>query len=1065
MLLTAPAGTYTFDWDDSDNGLTITYPVTAHPSTNYVYMEKYDNWNSGTHCYMHYWYTSGSDVPLTSGDKDLKMTAHTTIGGTNYYLFPKLIDYPKFKAAQGRNGDGGGENRNTDNMDATGHGGQLVYWKDASDGWTWGTFTVRIQLNDLSATTAVNPTYMDVAFNSDVLSDLTSVPQKSYYDFGGFCVNSDGTGTKVIGEDGKWIKSVPEYTTADTVWIHEGTSTTFYAQWIEKKHTVTIAYKYGETSIRANGSVANVGVETAQDATAPFITGYVFTGWTLVDGVTTASELSGSTISIHATADSKTITANYVVRYGLVGSLKADGEPSEGMPGWPTKCSICGSDFAYNAESSNYTLTVNLTKPNATYKFRIVDRTSNIWCGAHQDNVYVAENTSKTLKAANGYNDAEMGTAGRGNYTFTVTEVTDDGVWPQVTISNPVSRLVTLGHKSVTVEGNEGVIGTIVAKDAANNEYTSGQYIANGETVTIVTTCPDDYKLEGLYSNSSYSGGTIYSSWTVIEAVNAYAKFVETTNTFEGDVESHETEWNNTDNWSAGHLPTINEVAIIQKPVVVDITDAKAKRVLLMQNGGHTGSIDIPAGKELVVRTTIRKTTDGSTYGATGENDIIIGSTLLAGNGALVMGANDGTNKATVYFATKAKTVEQAGVKHNVNQFIGTPFNDQGAILYNYYGTKIYRFMAAHDGNLGPENEWKRVQSNEGMNGFFGYNILTNQTTEAFLEMTGTLCKSEVHSVGGHYETKWDSTENMFANSWVAPIYIPNFDDDDFTNMERTIYIFNAGTPADQGSHSTEDGSANNESPGQYVVLPIHASPWVGMNVIPSMQAFSVFATGASPSLKFNYTRLVYNPALATGEDHAGIVPNRAPQRTNDEDAPTVLRLAVTGESGYAAKIVLLERTDFSDNFDDGWDGRFMAGDDAAPQLYAVTPDGNMAINSIPNIEGTLLGFKAGEADDVFTFSFDYDGEALYLYDTHLQIYTRVMTGNTYAFTTTDNEAHNRFILTHNAPGVATGIEPVNNPSQVNNKMIIDNHLYIFRGGVLYDALGRMIGNGKEAGL
>lgn len=259
------------------------------------------------------------------------------------------------------------------------------------------------------------------------------------------------------------------------------------------------------------------------------------------------------------------------------------------------------------------------------------------------------------------------------------------------------------------------------------------------------------------------------------------------------------------------------------------------------------------------------------------------------------------------------------------------------------------------------------------------------------------------------------------------------------------------------------EGTQTTTAAGQYCVVPVKAAEYTGLKVIPAMQAFSVFATGSSPSLKFNYTRLVYNPSNGT----ATIVPTRAPRRTatNDPDAPTVLRLAVTGESGYAAKIVLLERTDFSDNFDDGWDGRFMAGDDAAPQLYAVTPDGNMAINSIPDIEGTLLGFKAGEADDVFTFSFDYDGEALYLYDTQLQTYTRVTEDNTYTFATSDNDAHNRFILTHNAPGVATGIEPVNNPSQVTNKMIIDNHLYIFRDGVLYDAMGRMIGNGKEAGL
>jgi hypothetical protein len=170
-----------------------------------------------------------------------------------------------------------------------------------------------------------------------------------------------------------------------------------------------------------------------------------------------------------------------------------------------------------------------------------------------------------------------------------------------------------------------------------------------------------------------------------------------------------------------------------------------------------------------------------------------------------------------------------------------------------------------------------------------------------------------------------------------------------------------------------------------------------------------------------------------------------------------VLKLKVSGESGYAANIVLLNRADFSEGFDDGWDGRFLPGDDAAPQLYAVTADGNMAINCSPDIEGTLLGFKAGEADNVFTFTFEYDDEALYLYDTQTQLYTRVQTGNSYTFSTADGDAHNRFILTRKAPSIATGMEASNTPLPGANKVIIDNHLYIFRAGALYDALGRII--------
>ena len=1122
MLMTTKAGEYTFEWNDNDHTLKITYPsAIVHPSFDYVYIEKYTGGGAWGDYYMHYWYTDGEgDHPLTTwGTDDAKMSAYTHIGNTDYYYFPILADYPKFVA---KNNVGNETDKHkTDDMVTTGNAARLVYWKDEPTGWTWKDLTVHIALNDLTPTTHVVPTYLDVAFNSEVLTDLTTTPTKTHYDFGGFYTGYDAEndvaiGTQVIDEGGHWIASVADYTDASKQWIHPGCSTTVYAKWTKHPYEITLtvtpsAPVDGTDSLQGGTITVNSEVETSINAywttesaeiqAVPANDAYIFKEWRFsktgeaYDVYVSDEETYSSTsnpIKIMAQHDG-TLTAVFQCRYGLIGSLTGSDASGHGMPGWVFNDAvdfkvISFTSLGEGADKVNLQCPRTLD-PNTQYKFRILDRVKkNSVGGATEDGVlpeqynpptYYNNWQLKDMTGAGGQ-DVLINTKGRGTYTFHITNMSNDGYyWPSIQVDRQLSYQLTLAWQHAEAEAPSSytdgdVGGTVYAGvdegDGNRVQIITGQYFADGSTIKFDAHPATSYNHDGnWYSSNSYSdafmtGGSTKTTDALHADFKVYVKFDEKTNTFEGDETGHETEWNQTGNWSAGHIPTINEVAIIPKQVVVDITDAKAKRVLIKNDSPNNGQIEIPAGKELIVAQTIKQTTDGSTYGATGENDIIIGSTLANGNGALVMNTNDGTNKATVYFATKAKTVEQAGEKHNVNQFIGTPFNDENDILYDYYGTKIYEFKAGQDGNIGG-NWWRRLAgTGDKMHGFLGYNILTNQTTEPVLEMTGTLCKAEEHSVNGYYGDA-SHKEYLFANSWVAPIYIPNFDDGDFTNMDKTIYIFNAGTVVDQGEHSTADGSADNTSPGQYVVLPIHASPWVGMKVIPSMQAFSVFANDENPKLTFNYERLVYNPALATGEDHAGIVPNRAPQRTNDADAPSVLRLAATGESGYAAKIVLLERTDFTDGYDDGWDGRFLAGDDAAPQLYAVTSDGNMAINSIPNIEGTLLGFKAGEADDLFTFSFDYEGEVLYLYDTQTQLYTRVLTGNTYTFATTDNAAHNRFILTHKAPSVVTGIEQGNSPSQVTNKMIIDNHLYIFRGGVLYDALGRMISNGKEAGL
>jgi len=246
MLMTTKAGSYTFEWNDNDHTLKITYPsAIVHPSFDYVYIEKYTGSGAWGDYYMHYWYTDGEgDHPLTTwGTDDAKMSAYTHIGNTDYYYFPILADYPKFVAKNNVGNES--DNHKTGNMVTTGNAARLVYWKDEPTGWTWKDLTVHIALNDLTPTTGVVPTYMDVAFNSEVLTDLTTTPTKTHYDFGGFYTGYDAEkdvaiGTQVIDEGGHWIASVADYTDASKHWIHPGCSTTIYAKWTEHPYAITL---------------------------------------------------------------------------------------------------------------------------------------------------------------------------------------------------------------------------------------------------------------------------------------------------------------------------------------------------------------------------------------------------------------------------------------------------------------------------------------------------------------------------------------------------------------------------------------------------------------------------------------------------------------------------------------------------------------------------------------------------------------------------------------------------------------------------------------------------------
>lgn len=509
--------------------------------------------------------------------------------------------------------------------------------------------------------------------------------------------------------------------------------------------------------------------------------------------------------------------------------------------------------------------------------------------------------------------------------------------------------------------------------------------------------------------------------------------------------------WNATANWigsdgRGASLPTIDDRVVISKPVTVDIADAKAKDVLVNQYSGATGKITVSAGKALIIAEKMQKTTTGSNRIATAAADVIINSTRDSGTGALVMGSHDGTNKATVNFETKVK--RESGTGNWINQYVGSPFSDNTP--YVDYALQLYKFCPKANGD---RTWWATVHEGDAMTPFWGYDVLYNDNNYLDVTWTGTLNASTTKTINGTdlYYNGSSATDNMFANSWTAPIHVGEIEDSDVSGIEKTFYLFNAGTPQQDNNSSINN---SNTAAGTYVTIPFHSGTYAGIGVIPAMQAFYVVATASSPSLTLDYEKIVYTPALTS----VGIQPNRAPKR-NAETAPEVIKLHVQSETGWAADTYVMGRADFAEGYEDGWDGAYIEGESPTPKLYTPSSAGDMFINCLPEIEGTVVGFRKGSSDNNYIFSFDYDGdEVWYLNDQKAQKSTQIMNGQTYAFESEAGDNAARFVISATPINkIATGCESVGAEAAKVRKLIINDKVYIIRGGQVFDVLGKTI--------
>ena len=245
------------------------------------------------------------------------------------------------------------------------------------------------------------------------------------------------------------------------------------------------------------------------------------------------------------------------------------------------------------------------------------------------------------------------------------------------------------------------------------------------------------------------------------------------------------------------------------------------------------------------------------------------------------------------------------------------------------------------------------------------------------------------------------------------------------------------------------------------MAVPVFAAEWTGNELIAPMQGFFVTATGndkKAGTITMNYDDLV---RTSTTDHSVNAGAMYAPKRVKAENNPEVIKIWAES-SKYNDKLVILAREDFSTGFDNGWDGENINEVGDVPLIYALREDGTKDdISAIPYYEGTVVGFHKGE-DNTYTFSFQYDGdEILYLNDLQAQESTLISEGNTYSFWTDENDAETRFIISatpiaKNPTGIE-GAEANSDNAAIVRKVIINDKVYIIRGGRVYSAVGGLV--------
>ena len=508
--------------------------------------------------------------------------------------------------------------------------------------------------------------------------------------------------------------------------------------------------------------------------------------------------------------------------------------------------------------------------------------------------------------------------------------------------------------------------------------------------------------------------------------------------------------WNTAANWEGNTMPNQYASVRIDKPCVVSgdyVAEAGYLKIHTSTNESeypYTGKLTIASDGVMAIDGTITRVEDNryTLHLPTRPEDLVIESDE-SGQGALIFDNDEGTTQATVEMYSKGRYYD--GVYNW--QYVAVPL--VSASRWNM-GDWAYCF----DNSIG---NWT---GNDVCPAFSAVGVTRMDAELPTYEFSGPLASTKNQTLTLYTSAAGNDGYNMIGNSWTAPIQIVNFQPGDFGTARYQVNIYNTG-------HDPEGGPAVEETrdqQGRWKTIPIAAAQaaidagtWEDLKVIPSMQAFEVQnETGANTTLTLNYDRLVQTLPTEPNLNETKRAPRRTPvERTAVPQMRITLKDETTRENLY-----LFSGEQFSEGFDNGWDGVYNAGEAGYMQIYMLSPIGNLEISAQPEMEGTTFGFTAGSRE-VYTFSFKYVGnEELYFNDLKEKKSTLINDENEYTFTAQEGENGIRFMISatpYNSQPITTGMTDLDAEAPQAQKVIYNDKLYIIRGGKVFSADGHLV--------
>ena len=485
--------------------------------------------------------------------------------------------------------------------------------------------------------------------------------------------------------------------------------------------------------------------------------------------------------------------------------------------------------------------------------------------------------------------------------------------------------------------------------------------------------------------------------------------------------------WSDPANWTVNGstpstLPTASNPVVISQNVIVD--NQAVAYGIEMQEGGY---INIPSTGGLTVHA-------GGYTTSSQEPDLEI-TIDKEHAGYFRMYPNSLRTKslaampqAKVNFTTRGN-MNNGGNKDATWQYIGAPGSGVGMDLAH---TTVLYLRSEEKGWVRQYTEWAQLTP------FAGY-ALTQKEQETFTLYPQLL--NENITISLTYTENGMKGDNLWANSYAAPLDITKFTPEDFSGeLDQTFYLYNSGS-WNAWNEGMQDGTSANggDTPGRYYAInQAKIDQTKDQTVIPPMQGVYMKAKPGGGSITLNYEKHVWNNTqTAKMNTPLRVAGKEGEAHTQSLDFQRI-RLQVNSENSGADRMYIIQDSMATAGYDNGYDApKLMA--DGLVNIYTNEPFGKMEISSTDHMDGMFIGFQAGEDTHyIMTFT-SLVGDSLYLYDLEEDKFVEMLDGEQYHFSAiaqSTNDMRFQVLVAPTLPdetpgqggGVTTDVENITTP-------------------------------------